>query len=74
MADLDTVISGLEHCIQGIDGCQQDCPYTEYSYAFGICRTLLEKDALKLLKERQDIVKRKVKRLPFSPDSNVQWT
>ena len=74
MADIEEVIKGLEHCIQGPVGCQQDCPYATYSYSFGICRTLMEKDALELLKEWQAIVKQKDKRLPFSPDSNVQWT
>ena len=52
MAVFNTVIEGLELCVQGSKGCLKDCPYTDKG-----CRVQLEKDALELLKEQPQIVR-----------------
>ena len=49
MADLEKVIKGIEHCLQGGRGCLTYCPYLEHDN----CKTRLKKDALELLKRQQ---------------------
>lgn len=49
MADREKVINGLEYCIRGIIGCQQECPYKLDDR----CGKQLMTDALELLKEQE---------------------
>lgn len=49
MADLEKVIKGLEYCSEG-NCLGNDCPYKKYQ-ATEWCRSVLEKDAIELLKE-----------------------
>lgn len=51
MADREKVIKGLEYCSEG-NCLGNDCPYKKYQ-ATEWCRSVLEKDAIKLLKEQQ---------------------
>lgn len=51
MTDRENVIKGLE-CCTGDLSCTK-CPYHEEEY----CRSALERDALELLKERENIVR-----------------
>lgn len=71
MPNREKVIKGLECCTNG-EVCISDCPYfKEMSMTDGRCITVLQADALALLKEQET---REKNRLPYSPDSNVQWT
>ena len=71
MPDREKVIKGLECCTSG-EFCLSDCPYfKEVAMTDGRCITALQADALALLKEQEA---REKNRLPYSPDSNVQWT
>lgn len=63
---MEKVIKGLKHCSE-IQNCL-GCPYCKGDPT---CQDDLCKDALELLKE-QDAKEKN--RLPYSPDSNVQWT
>ena len=51
-ADIEKVISGIEHCARGASGCQQNCPYGTYNF----CKAWLVKDTLELLKEQNLII------------------
>ena len=72
MADAAKVIRGLEFCLKG--ACQassgEKCPYIGSECADG-CIYEMQSDAIALLKEQEA---REKNRLPYSPDSNVQWT
>jgi len=70
MADLEKVIKGLETCVNRIPG-KYDCNECPYEIDGNLCEINLTNDAITLLKEREA---RKKNRLPYSPDSNVQWT
>lgn len=51
MPDREKVIKGLEHCSEGVVGCQKRCPYKSDFY----CRSNLARDALSLLKEKEPL-------------------
>lgn len=67
MADREKVIKGLECCtfILGKRKCNE-CPYQKDNGCYQ-----LQDDFHALLKEQEA---REKNRLPYSPDSNVQWT
>ena len=67
MADLEKVIKGLETCYGRPLKCE-NCPYRDVERN---CHDVLCLDALALLKEQKA---RNKNRLPYPPDSNVQWT
>ena len=73
MPDREKVIKAIECCVVNHTRCFDDndklCPY--FTTKVYMCETELLKDALALLKEQKA---RKKNRLPYSPDSNVQWT
>ena len=74
MADRENVIKALEYCGSGhreFSGCN-GCPYKdEFHRSVEECLWCRINDAIALLKEQEA---RKKNRLPYSPDSNVQWT
>lgn len=51
MPDREKVIKGLEHCLEGVVGCQKRCPYKR-DFA---CRSELARDALALLKKQEAV-------------------
>lgn len=53
MTDGEKVINGLEHCLEGVVGCQTRCPYKR-DFA---CRSELARDALALIREQQKQLK-----------------
>lgn len=72
MDDREKVIKGLETCSDvyyGADGACSSCPYSQNNG--DKCLAELVHDAIALLKEQEP---KKKNRLPYSPDSNVQWT
>ena len=52
MADIEKVIKGLGYCSEG-NCLDNDCPYKKYQ-ATEWCRSVLEKDAIELLKEQDE--------------------
>lgn len=66
MADREKVIKGLECCAY-----KKNCNECPYFKGNATCMDDKDKDALELLKEQEPTKKN---RLPYSPDSNVQWT
>ena len=71
MSDLEKVIKGLEHCLEGIVGCQKGCPYKR-DFA---CRSELARAALALLKEQEERIKKfeLEKGWDESPDMMGKW-
>ena len=69
MADREKVIKGLEYHLKELSVGKTcfECPYCGNNP----CEIHLITDALALLKEQEAMKKN---RLPYSPDSNVQWT
>ena len=67
MPDREQVIKGLECLITNEVECNE-CPYNVKG---GYCLKTIAEDALVLLKKQEPKGKN---RLPYSPDSNVQWT
>lgn len=51
MSNIEKVISGLKHCMDGPAGCQRECPY---KCDFG-CRSMLAKDAYAILKAQEPV-------------------
>ena len=54
--DREKVINGLEHCMEGVVGCQKRCPYKR-DFA---CRSELARDALALLREQEAVEPKRV--------------
>ena len=52
MADIEKVIKGLGYCSEG-NCLGNDCPYKKYQ-ATEWCRSVLEKDAIELLKKLKE--------------------
>ena len=69
MADREKVIKGLEYHLKELSVGKTcfECPYCGNNP----CEIHLITDAIALLKEQETSKKN---RLPYSPDSNVQWT
>ena len=65
MADMEKVENGLNICTSA-EPCN-GCPYLGERN----CSLAMVRDALELLKEQE---KKRKNRLPYSHDSNVQWT
>lgn len=70
MPDMEKVKKGLEICIDREPG-KYNCNECPYEIDGNWCEINLAKDALILLKEQETSRKN---RLPYSPDSNEQWT
>lgn len=51
MAEVKKAINGLEQCVKNKGFCGPACPY--YAEPYG-CRTIMEKDALELLKAQEE--------------------
>lgn len=55
MADIEKVIKGLEHCVGYSNSCFE-CPYSEDGYSASVhCKVQVDRDALELLKEQEDL-------------------
>ena len=69
MTDREKVIKGLEYHLKELSVGKTcfECPYCGNNP----CEIHLITDAIAMLKEQEA---RKKNRLPYSPDSNVQWT
>ena len=69
MHDREKVIKGLEYHLKELSVGKTcfECPYCGNNP----CEIHLIADAITMLKEQEA---RKKNRLPYSPDSNVQWT
>lgn len=73
MPDRKKVVEALECCLDIVksgrwaSGCIS-CPYAEEK---NNCREKMIREAIELLKEQET---KKKNRLPYPPDSNVQWT
>ena len=69
MADREKVIKGLEYHLKELSVGKTcfECPYCGNNP----CEIHLITDAIAMLKEQET---REKNRLPYSPDSNVQWT
>lgn len=70
MPDREKVKYSIERCISHVPDACRDCAY-DAGHPYNECVEMMLNDVLVLLKEQET---KKKNRLPYSPDSNVQWT
>ena len=70
MIDREKVKYSIERCISHVPDACRDCAY-DAGHPYNECVEMMLNDVLALLKEQET---KKKNRLPYSPDSNVQWT
>ena len=70
MPDREKVKYSIERCISHVPDACRDCAY-DAGHPYNECVEMMLNDVFALLKEQET---KKKNRLPYSPDSNVQWT
>lgn len=57
MSDIEKVLNGLKCCSE-LNSCSQCCPYDDDDDDFANCTAELTKDALELLKEKDELIRK----------------